>query len=200
MTGPRLVVFAGPNGSGKSTLTRRLIERDLLPTEHIDPDRIAAESGGPGTAATPASLLKASRLRETWLRERRDFCFETVLSHPRWLDFIERARSLGYDVSVYYIGIGDPIENVARVRIRTLQNGHFVPDHVVVERWTRSMALLADVARIADRTIVFDNGARDLDAAIRPVAVARRRDGMPHVEIFPGAPTWVSTYLRQRTP
>lgn len=95
MTPPRLVMFAGPNGSGKSTLTRLLIERDPLPTEHIDPDRIASETAGAGTAATPTSLLRAHRLREEWMAEGRDFCFETVLSHRRWLEFIERARRRG---------------------------------------------------------------------------------------------------------
>ena len=200
MTAPRLVVFAGPNGSGKSTLTRFLIERDLLPTEHIDPDRIASEREGPGTAANAASLLKAARLREAWLEERRDFCFETVLSHPRWLDFIARAKAVGYEVLVYFIGIGDPIENVARVRIRTLQGGHFIPDHVVVDRWRRSMALLSQVAASADRTIVFDNGNRAADAAIEPVAVARNVGGRIDLDIFPNAPEWVTTYLTPEPP
>ncbi len=96
---------------------------------------------------------------------------------------------------MYFIGIGDPVENVARVKIRALQGGHDLPGHVVIDRWRRSMDLLAEVARIADQTLIFDNGARDLDAAIRPMAAVDTRGGTLRLDVFPGAPTWVSTHL-----
>lgn len=195
MRSKRLVVFAGPNGSGKSSLTRKLIERDLLPTEHIDPDRIAQASGDRSRAATAGALLQAARRREEWLAEGRDFCFETVLSHARWLAFFERARSLGYDVIVYFIGIGDPMINVARVRNRAAHGGHAIPDHVVIERWHRSMDLLPTVATVADRLFVFDNGRSDRAAAVTPVALVERTETGTRTDLFGNTPEWVRRNL-----
>lgn len=200
MTRPRMVIFAGPNGSGKSSLTRLLIARDLLPPAHIDPDRLAQDDGDTTRAATPAALLKAARLRETWLAEGRDFCFETVFSHRGWLDFCDRARRGGYEVWVYFIGIGDPAINVTRVRARAARKGHAIPDHVVIDRWHRSMGLLAEITERVDRLLVFDNERSDMaDAAILPVASSRwNANGLPRIEIFEDAPEWVRTRLFPR--
>ena len=85
---PEIVVFAGPNGSGKSTFTEVL--RPLMDYINADEIRKNLKCG-----ELEAAQL-AERQREERLAARRDFCFETVLSTPRNLRLLKRAKQTGY--------------------------------------------------------------------------------------------------------
>jgi predicted ABC-type ATPase len=98
---PVLLVIAGPNGAGKTTVTGRLREdhwSDGL--EYLNPDEIARDRFGDWNS--PEAVLEAARWtearREELMAAGKGIAFETVFSSPGKVDFIARAKALGYFV------------------------------------------------------------------------------------------------------
>ena len=105
---PEIIVFAGPNGSGKSTFTELL----KPPVDYINADEI--KKNLKCDDLTAAKL--AEKQREDHLQNKEDFCFETVLSTPRNLNLLRRAKKLGYFIRCYDVLTVDPYINVYRVK------------------------------------------------------------------------------------
>ncbi len=190
---PTLLVVAGPNGSGKTTVTVRL-RQDCWSddVEYLNPDEIAQERFGDWNS--PQAVLSAARWaeerREALLAAGRGIAFETVLSAPDKLEFIARARALGYFVRVFFIGTEDPRINAARVAGRVIAGGHTVPIEKIVSRYGRSMANASIAIRISDRVYLFDNSIDGADA----VLCARTEDGLVR-RVYAPLPAWVSAAL-----
>jgi len=152
-------MIAGPNGSGKSTLTQILAGQGIDLGEYLNADDIAR--GIEGTAETVANLaqIEVRRLRQSALDERRDHCFETVLSHPSHIDHLRRARDAGFVVAVYFVATDDPLINVGRVANRVKHGGHDVPKDRVIARYHRSLGHLALAMSVANEGAIFDNSS-----------------------------------------
>ena len=84
---PRLLVFAGPNGSGKSTITERI----KTVGKYINADEIKKQLDCSDIEA--AEIAEVTR--EYLVKNKEDFTFETVLSTPRNIDLMKRARDAG---------------------------------------------------------------------------------------------------------
>ncbi len=102
---PRLIVVAGPNGAGKTSITEQLLRHEWMgDCEYVNPDTIARDEFGDWNA--PESVQKAARhaaeIREACLREGRSLAFETVLSMPDKIDFIQRAKQAGFFVRLFF--------------------------------------------------------------------------------------------------
>lgn len=94
---PRLIIIAGPNGSGKTSVTSEiLLDKWAQGCDYINPDNIARDVFGDWNARE--TVLKAAQYAENWrercLREGRDFIFETVLSVPDKVEFIQLATTV----------------------------------------------------------------------------------------------------------
>ena len=97
-----------------------------------------------------ADVQKRSEAARAWADQRRDtllktslsFVSETVFSHESKLRLISHARSLGYQVVLYVVSMGDPQRLLARVRQRVQEGGHNVPVSRILERYPRSMCNL----------------------------------------------------------
>ncbi len=156
----QLWVVAGPNGAGKSTLTRRYLA-GRLPI--VDPDVIAQELN-PADPTRARVRLQAGReaihRHEAFLAQGIDFALETTLSGNRELELMQRAREMGYKVTLVYLGIDAP--GLANVRIdqRVAEGGHHVPPQDVARRYSRSMANLATALQSVDRAFVLDNSGQ----------------------------------------
>lgn len=151
------MLLAGPNGAGKSTLYQTrvapsfagpfvnadLIQRDELKDASMEASYRAAEIA----AERRASLLDA----------RKSFVTETVFSHPSKLDIITDARTRGYIIVVMHVGVDGPDLSVARVRGRTEEGGHNVPEEKIRARYDRGQPLIRQAVLRADRGMVFDN-------------------------------------------
>lgn len=187
---PTLLVIAGPNGSGKSTLRRWIEAQGIALPDHIDPDEIASGFDGNHTRRTREAQRIADDRRACFLSEGRSFSFETVMSHPSKIAFMRDARAAGYRIILFYVGIANPIVNVARVADRVAKGGHAVPTDKILARCDRSLSLLAEAARIADRAYVFDNsglgGERCLSAMV---------EGGKLSTIASDPPDWVFKFL-----
>lgn len=157
---PRLLVVAGPNGAGKTTVTNAgLAHQWFEGCEYINPDLIAQRELGDWN--DPKAILQAAQRaeerREACLRERRSLAFETVFSAPDKVDFVHRGIAAGFFVRLFFVGTDSPDINAARVARRMLQGGHEVPIRKILDRWARSIANCALVARHVDRLYLYDN-------------------------------------------
>lgn len=166
---PRLIVVAGPNGTGKTSITEQLLRHEWMGgCEYVNPDYIARDEFGDWNApdAVIKAAVRAAEVRERCLREGRSLAFETVLSMPDKVDFIQRARRAGFFVRLFFVGTDDPSINAKRVALRVMEGGHDVPINKIIARYTRSLANCSVAARIVDRAYVYDNSVDNAPARL----------------------------------
>jgi len=154
-----MVVFAGPNGSGKSTIVKNALAMGHCPQDFICPDNYVVEHEKNDVQAYIKAMQEAETQREIRLALGKSFAFETVLSTHEKLEFIRKAKWLGYKVHVVYVTTDDPQINIARVQSRVAQGGHDVPVDKILSRYARAMNLMYDVMCAADETIFYDNSS-----------------------------------------
>ena len=96
-------------------------------------------------------------IRKQLLAQKRNFTFESVMSHPSKIELLKTAREAGYRTYLYYIATDDPEINISRVHSRVELGGHSVPEDKIVSRYYRSLDLLIDAIQTSDRAYIFDN-------------------------------------------
>lgn len=96
-------------------------------------------------------------IRHDLLRRKVSFTFETVMSARAKVEFFCKAREHGFRTYLYYVATEDPEINISRVAHRVSMGKHDVPRNKIIERYHRSLDLLADAVACADRAYVFDN-------------------------------------------
>ncbi|AZP11215.1 zeta toxin family protein [Undibacterium parvum] len=107
-----------------------------------------------------ASVL-ADYIRHKLLKAKMAFTFETVMSSPDKVDFLEKAQQAGFRTYLYYVATEDPEINISRVLHRVETGGHPVPEDKIISRYTRSLDLLYDAVAFADRAYIFDNSGHE---------------------------------------
>ncbi len=107
---------------------------------------------------------------------------------------MRRAKSAGFDVAFYFVSTTNAAINVDRVGNRVRLGGHDVPESKIVERYHRTMSMLPDAIRAADRAFIFDNSALQISAAtgLRLVAVIRKGEEGFLVRTISPVPDWVA--------
>ena len=101
--------------------------------------------------------LFAAFIRSRLLDAGRSFSFETVMSHPGKITLLRDARALGFRTYLYFVATDNVELNVGRVGVRVQVGGHAVPEQKIRERYRRSLDLLPQAVRAADRAFLFDN-------------------------------------------
>lgn len=197
MSDPTLLMIAGPNGAGKTTLTQHLVRQGVDLGEYINPDDIAATLQGTLALRSKQAQEIADVQRDACIRAKRSFCFETVMSHPSKIDILVRAKEAGYLVLLYFVGTDDPQTNIDRVALRVAQGGHAVPDNKVRERWFRTMRLLQQAIRSADRAYIFDNSVVGTVETIPRLVFCRstRNGRLPQSGLIGVPPAWVERFV-----
>lgn len=107
-----------------------------------------------------ASVL-ADFIRHKLLEARISFTFETVMSSPDKVEFLQKAQQAGFRTYLYYVATEDPEINIDRVRHRVAMGGHPVPEDKIISRYTRSLDLLFDAVTYTDRAYIFDNSSHE---------------------------------------
>ena len=166
---PRLIIVAGPNGAGKTSITDQLLRHEWMGgCEYVNPDNIARDKFGDWNATD--SVLQAARhaqdIREKCLDERRSLAFETVLSMPDKIDFIQRAKNAGFFIRLFFVSTDSPTINAKRVAMRVMQGGHDVPIGRIISRYTRSLANCSPALKLANRGYVYDNSIDNSQARL----------------------------------
>jgi predicted ABC-type ATPase len=101
--------------------------------------------------------VAADLLRHKLLRAKRSFSFETVMSSPDKIQFLEKAKSAQYRNYLYFVSTDDPEINIQRVEHRVREGGHDVPKDKITSRYYRTMEMLRDAIKYTDRAYIFDN-------------------------------------------
>jgi predicted ABC-type ATPase len=118
----------------------------------------------------------------------KSFSFETVMSHPSKLNYLERAKRSGFKIYFYFICTSDPAINVSRVQNRVFQGGHDVEVSKISTRYFRCLELLYDAFSLADRAFIIDTTFGDTDVIIE------KNDETIKI-VSSGIPEWVNDYL-----
>lgn len=85
------------------------------------------------------------------------FSYETVLSHPSKVDFLENAKKHGWQVYLYFVSTIDSHINCDRVKERALGGKHDVPPEKIQSRYSRSHDNLFAALHHCRRAYIFDN-------------------------------------------
>ncbi|MDR2953571.1 MAG: zeta toxin family protein [Prevotella sp.] len=156
---PNLYIISGCNGAGKTTASYAMFPEMLDCKEFINADEIAKGLSPfqPETVAIDAGRIMLMRMNEM-LRMREDFAIETTLATKSYANFIRRAQSEGYFVTLIYFWLESPELAIRRVEQRVRFGGHHVPDEVVVRRYYAGMRnLFSMFIPISDYWILIDN-------------------------------------------
>ena len=78
--------------------------------------------------------------------------------------FIKTAKESGYKIVLHYIATEDTDINIARVAKRVTEGGHDVPKDKIIERYSKSLAILPELLGFVDNAIVYDNSLESLRA------------------------------------
>lgn len=171
---PCILLFAGPNGSGKSTITGQFPQVGC----YVNADEIQRVRN---CDALEAAQI-AYETRNYLVEEKQSFTMESVLSTPRNIELLAKAKQQGYYIFCIYITTVNPSINVARCMSRYEAGGHGVggdPEigvdkQKIVDRYKRAMRLIPDLCRVCDRLLVFDNS---MEKGIGKAALIAEMDG-----------------------
>ncbi|MCT8335375.1 zeta toxin family protein [Leptospira sp. 85282-16] len=134
----------------------------------------------------------AEFLRQKLLESNISFSFETVMSDERKLNFLKKAKDVGYSIYLYFFCTVDPEINKNRVDRRVEEKGHSVPAEKIEERYYRSLENLKEAIRLSNRAFLFDTSSVTFDKLL----FAGVTNG-EEVEVFTrdDVPTWFIKYV-----
>ncbi len=139
------------------------------------------------------AAVTADFIRYQLLKKRQSFTFETVMSSPDKVAFLEKAKELGYKTYLYYVATEDANINIKRVQNRVYQGGHNVPYDKIVSRYERSLDLLLEAIKCTDRAYLFDNSGES------QVWIAEITNGI-NIELKTNSdiPYWFQKYIIEK--
>jgi predicted ABC-type ATPase len=87
----------------------------------------------------------------------KSFAFETTLSGLTYLNFIREAKSIGYNVTFFFVYL-DNVE-LAKIRVsrRVAKGGHNIPVDTIDRRYKKGLKNFVKYAEIADSWYIYDN-------------------------------------------
>lgn len=139
------------------------------------------------------SSILSDFIRHRLLETKATFFFETVFSHSSKLDFMQYANTQGYRCYLYFSAVSSVELCVSRIKQRTQQGGHDVPDEKVRKRYQRSLENLLPALQLAYRAYLFDNSDKmNLVAEMKP---SKRLE-----LITKQTPLWLKAYVLDKLP
>ena len=152
----KYILIAGVNGAGKSTLYQTLDSLKLM--ERINTDEIVRSFGD---WRNSSDVMKAGKLAvskiNNYFRNGVSFNQETTLCGNSILKNIDRAKSLGYEIELHYVGVESIELAKKRIAYRVAHGGHGIPDADVERRYVESFKHLNLVKDKCDLVILYDN-------------------------------------------
>ena len=153
----KAIFYCVTNGAGKSTL--RSFNQDPVQIV-IDSDHIAMQINpqNPRLADIEAGR-KAIELFHFAIQHKIDFSMESTLSGNSILQRMKKAKENGFYVHLNYIGVNSVEINLARVKARVKNGGHFIAEDIVKNRYQMSFDNLFLVLPYCDEVFIYDNSS-----------------------------------------
>ena len=157
-----LYIFAGVNGAGKSTLyNSENLDNEIKYSTRINTDEIVRKIGDWKNNSDQIKAAKiAITLRNDCLQHGKSFNEETTLTGKTILKTIDKAKELGYELQLFYIGVNNPEIAKERIRNRVEKGGHNIADEIVEKRYYESLKNLKQVITKFDEVYLYDNSIK----------------------------------------
>lgn len=132
----KLYVIAGCNGAGKTTASYTILPEILDCKEFVNADEIARGISPfqPEKAGIEAGRLMLKRIKKL-LESGENFAFETTLSTRSYVQFIDRAKEMDYQVTCLFFWLNSEELAISRVKTRVKEGGHHIPEDVIRRRY-----------------------------------------------------------------
>ncbi|MGN7990631.1 zeta toxin family protein [Pedobacter sp. 22226] len=158
-----LYIISGCNGAGKTTASFTVLPEMLNCREFVNADEIARGISPfkPASVAIRAGKIMLNRIEEL-LNQKVDFAIETTLTTKSYLNTIEKAKSLGYQVTLLFFWLNDVELAIERVKTRVLEGGHDIPEDVIRRRYKKGIENLQQFTNVADYWLIINSSNGDL--------------------------------------
>ena len=155
-------LFAGVNGAGKSTLyNSESLNNDIKNTIRINTDEIVREIGDWRNNSDQLKAAKmAINLRNECFLYGKSFNEETTLTGKTILKTIDRAKELGYELQLFYVGVNSPEIAKERIKSRVEKGGHHIENDIVEKRYYESLKNLKEIILKFDKVYLYDNSKK----------------------------------------
>ena len=155
-------LFAGVNGAGKSTLyNSESLNNDIKNTIRINTDEIVREIGDWRNNSDQLKAAKmAINLRNECFLRGKSLNEETTLTGKSILKTIDRAKELGYELQLFYVGVNSPEIAKERIKNRVEKGGHYIENDVVEKRYYESLKNLKEIILKFDKVYLYDNSKK----------------------------------------
>ena len=157
---PTMVVVAGPNASGKSTYIANLYNKTSLNIPYVNADlinKLDLKNIKDENKRNIIGMNLAVAKVEEFIREKRSFIYETVLSHPSKLELIQKAKDSGFEIISIFVYTESPEINLRRLKLRVLDGGHDVPEDKLRNRYYRSLLNKNSLKELSNYFIEYNN-------------------------------------------
>ena len=155
-------LFAGVNGAGKSTLyNSEKLDNDIKNSIRINTDEIVKKIGNWKNNSDQIRAAKiAINLRNECFQYDKSFNEETTLTGKTILKTINKAKELGYELQLFYVGVNNPEIAKERIKIRVEKGGHNIENDVVEKRYYESLTNLKEIISKFDKVYLYDNSKK----------------------------------------
>ena len=161
MARPSIYVLAGVNGAGKSSIGGYQLTRANL--SWFNPDTFARvlvnEYGYEQTDANAAAWGEGVRRLDLATGQGTSYAFETTLGGQTLVHKLIKAAAT-HDILIWFCGLRDAEQHIARVRFRVAHGGHDIPPDKIRERCRTSLQNLLSLMPHASHLRAYDNSAQ----------------------------------------
>ena len=153
----RYTIFAGVNGAGKSTLFDK--SYNPLENEHrINTDEMVKAIGSwQDDNLQMQCAREAIKLIREYFANGISFNQETTLTGNTIMNNIKKAKRLGYEVHLYYVGVDTVEIALDRIARRVAAGGHGIPEEDVRRRYKNSFKNFSNILPLCDVVVIHDN-------------------------------------------
>ena len=155
-------LFAGVKVAGKSTLySSEKLDNDIKNSIRINTDEIVKKIGIWKNNSDQIRAAKiAINLRNECFQYDKSFNEETTLTGKTILKTINKAKELGYELQLFYVGVNNPEIAKERIKIRVEKGGHNIENDVVEKRYYESLTNLKEIISKFDKVYLYDNSKK----------------------------------------
>ncbi len=136
----QLYIISGSNGAGKTTASYTILPELLNCQEFVNADEIAKGLSPfqPERTSIQAGRLMLNRIKYL-LSKGENFAFETTLATKSYVKFTEKAKALGYYVTLLFFWLSSQELAIQRVITRVKEGGHNIPEDIIRRRYVNGL-------------------------------------------------------------